>query len=521
MRLFLIVQGSSLGVFHRIIRHLKEHTAIEMVSYYVSGGSFYERFVSHEQNISINGEVLKGWEVVERGLKRRPGVKEIEKWEKKLRIESLWPAIIADRRMIYGKECKVKQDYKPRYSLEELKGITVETVESLWESFEKMKPQVVLSFSPSTIGAYVAGFVARALAIPMLTLKSTKISNYVTFSEDFLERHEHIRKRYHEYLKEGQPDPEVAQSARGYIRSAREKRVLYEGSLIARKEPLTLSLYRFIKGLPRAAVSDFLHAMGSTRLDPHYQRHIQYLWHYEIARRWRKRTGQRVLNPLTISPSMLKDLPFVFFPLNSEPEIALSVYSRFTLNQIEVIRNIAQSLSLGMYLVVKEHPRSWGLRSKGYYKRLLEIPNVRIVPVETPTNEVIRHARATIVISSFVGFESLLMGVPVLTLGNCSYDMLPEVMSRKVHSFGELPLNLRKTLEEYMPDESVLECFVAAVMKESVPIDLYSSMLNKGGRERGTNAIRTASLEEQYERTAIYLKRRIEEVLRKSENRRK
>ena len=51
--------------------------------------------------------------------------------------------------------------------------------------------------------------------------------------------------------------------------------------------------------------------------------------------------------------------------------MSLSVQSRSYLNQIEVVRNIAQSLPVGWQVLIKEHPASMGRRPVSYYQKLL------------------------------------------------------------------------------------------------------------------------------------------------------
>ena len=48
---------------------------------------------------------------------------------------------------------------------------------------------------------------------------------------------------------------------------------------------------------------------------------------------------------------------FAFYPLHSEPEVAIQVLAHpYHKNQIELVRNIAASLPFGMPLIIKEHP---------------------------------------------------------------------------------------------------------------------------------------------------------------------
>ncbi|MDP6893688.1 MAG: hypothetical protein QF731_10970, partial [Verrucomicrobiota bacterium] len=69
-----------------------------------------------------------------------------------------------------------------------------------------------------------------------------------------------------------------------------------------------------------------------------------------------------------IDQSKLGEINYIFFPLHAEPEIALSIFSKYYQNQIELIRNIALALPMNYRLIVKEHPRNIGRRSNNYYK---------------------------------------------------------------------------------------------------------------------------------------------------------
>ena len=72
----------------------------------------------------------------------------------------------------------------------------------------------------------------------------------------------------------------------------------------------------------------------------------------------------------------IKNRKHIFFPLHAEPEIATTLFSDQTDNQIELIRNVSLQLPAEYKLLVKEHPRCIGRRPKGYYQKILRIPNV-------------------------------------------------------------------------------------------------------------------------------------------------
>jgi hypothetical protein len=133
--------------------------------------------------------------------------------------------------------------------------------------------------------------------------------------------------------------------------------------------------------------------------------------------------------------------PFVFFPLHFEPEAVLLIQSSYFGNQLEVIRNLARSLPIGWELVVKEHFGMRGQRRLDFYRRLNEIPGVRLAPFELPTNQLIRQAEVVAVISGTAGLEASLIGQPVVTFGETVWDFAPTI--HKVGALPDLPELLR------------------------------------------------------------------------------
>ena len=488
MRVFAISQGGGLGFFNDLIKELNEITEINMASHYVADRRYVADYKKSNSILVKNGTILNEWDLVSKGKSRKVNSDEIKKWEDKLQVQTLWEAIVADRRMIFGKNCKVTQDYSNQYSLEELQGISITIVEELYNSFEKYKPELVLSFGPATIGCYIGTLVAKSMGIPSFTVKSTKISNYISLSLDNHEVHEHIRRRYREFQSGEVVPKELAEEAQNYLNTCLNEKIIYEGSLIINKDiQWRRAIYSFVKNLPKSIVADVLKLTGLWELDPQLPKSsLMVNWFNTIGKRKRISKCRSLISNKKFTEKELENNKFVFFPLNSEPEIALSVYARYYTNQIEVIRNISQSLPLDTFLVVKDHPRSWGLRSPGYYKKLLEIPNVRFVDVYTPAKNIIRHAQAVSVISSYVGFEAIMQKKPVLTLGFTGYDVLPETMVKRLHSFENYTQEYKNIIENHQFDMHSMYLYIAAVLEKTAPLDLYSVILAKSNRERGT-----------------------------------
>ena len=67
-------------------------------------------------------------------------------------------------------------------------------------------------------------------------------------------------------------------------------------------------------------------------------------------------------------------------------------------------------------------------------------------------------------------------------------------------------------MKNYQWNEHALVSYIAAVMSKSVPVDLWSTLLGKKGRLKGTGALGSVRNEsEQYSALAAYLLRRIKE----------
>ncbi|MBI3158645.1 MAG: hypothetical protein HYZ26_03470 [Chloroflexi bacterium] len=516
MRLFYACMGSALEIFHNLNRCLGDHLTVEAASYSLSDRRYSLAYLARHAPLTAGSEVIRVWELVERGRRRRPGPQELADWEARLGIPSLWPALVADRRTYNGRLTKVRQDYAPYLSLAEMQGVVVEGLETTWAAFERLRPDAVIGFAPSFFELMLIFWVARAQGIPYLYLRSTKIGNYVKLGSDPLERRDpYTEARYRQYLARLEPDDEAVGKARAYIAAARQQRVTYEGGLVRRKRPgLPAAAARFgLYALPMLA-KDLLHAARRTPFDMHHYPAFAVLRENTLGQAARIARGRRAMRSRlrTIESLEAARQPYVFYPLHTEPEIATSVFARFHLNQIEVARNLAQSLPLGSLLAVKEHPRSWGLRPPGYYRKMAEIPNLVFIDPDKSTARVIQGAQAVAVLSGFVGFEAALAGVPVIVLGNTFTSLLPESMVRRVPAWEDLPGALRDLTTNYAWDEHALTALVAALMADAVPVNLWGDLLGKAGREHGTGAEAAESdVEEQYRRLAAYVARRLQD----------
>src|SRR3989344_7119914 len=119
------------------------------------------------------------------------------------------------------------------------------------------------------------------------------------------------------------------------------------------------------------------------------------------------------------------NVPFVYFPLNHQPERTSSPQAGLYADLLLTAETLAAALPRGWEIWVKEHPTQWMLRSTrfssvrypGYYHRLANIPNVRVVPINTDTFTLTEKASAVAVTTGTAGWEALLRGKRPLVFG--------------------------------------------------------------------------------------------------------
>lgn len=161
----------------------------------------------------------------------------------------------------------------------------------------------------------------------------------------------------------------------------------------------------------------------------------------------------------------------VFFPLHTEPESSTLVRAPYYINQKAIIENIAKSLPADYVLYVKEHPFMHGQRPLSFFKELKCIPNVRILPAETDSLQIIKLSSLVIVITSTSGLEAALLGKPVITLGASHYNLLSNIRYFNKH-ISELADFIRETLDTFEQNDQAIIDYLATIFANSVNLDI-------------------------------------------------
>ena len=482
MNLIFLTQSSRIKLFYNVMLEMKDFINLNNIGFYAVESRWFKKFKSSIPEIeSEKYFLLKEWDIIRDASFIKPDIDILNNYEKKLGSPNLWAALVADRNIYSGKKYAYTQDYRKKKNHEEMLSILQVALQTIEIFYEKVKPDLFISFQCTTIGEYLFYLFAKSNNIPFLNLRPTRIKNYIFAGEDLLEPSARLKNSYEDFMKNG-IDQSLADKVNVYLKTLRSTNAMYEGVIPpSNKSPGSfidnnnqLLVIRILKSAFNAIKNDLVWKFGEDKYDNSIYSLTGYLFHQKLIRPIKSLYMRKYFRATYLNSSDLKAINYSFFPLHTEPEVTLNIYSKTYLNQIEAVRTISHSLPVGMKLVVKEHPVSVGKRSINYYKKLLEIPNVLLAPPEMPSRIIIDNAALITVISGSIALEGIIMKVPVVTLGRAPFNFLPKNMLRHVTNIDKLGFEIIDLLDNYSFDKKALISYIASNIENSVEIDFYS-----------------------------------------------
>jgi hypothetical protein len=170
----------------------------------------------------------------------------------------------------------------------------------------------------------------------------------------------------------------------------------------------------------------------------------------------------------------LPEGPFVYYPLHVPADMALTLRSPEYLDQVATIDFLLRSIPDTHVLVVKEHPAQIGAIPAG---RLIELArrfdNFVLLPPQTNNYTVLGRADAVVSVNSKSGAEAMLLGKPVVVMGDAFYRSCPLVFT--VDRLANVPQRLRDALAAPPFDPADTAPYFETAWRQSLPGELYIS----------------------------------------------
>lgn len=501
MNILFTTQNESLRMFDALRGAIAAKRSIHRVGFTVADRAFYEEWLRDRPDFERRGHcLLKEWEVTA-ARDETPDLDRLARYERDLGAEAgLFGALVADRRLFMGSDCSFTQDYRRRFSDRQLLAILQRGLIDTERLFDELKPDVLVGFICVTMLDYLAYLFARQRGIRVLNLRPTRIANRVTFGSIL---NDPTPEFVAAIARAREGGSRFAEDAKRHIARVREQHGRYEGVIRPSKGP-ALKVNRSGQAPLTAVlrvVRNYLNYLSSpARLDNHVPDPMRAMLYAAAINPCRARRTARALGQHYTSLEALSGSRYAFFPLHTEPEVSLLVYGRPFVNQLELVRQIAISLPVDMVLVVKEHPWMVGKRPLASYRELLNIPRVRLVRPELEARDLIHGASLVTVITGSVALEAAILGIPVVTFGDCPYNALPSHLVQRCADLRSMPVLLAQMAVRRSIDDAELEAYVAAVFETSVGVNLYTGLLGK----LGAHADRRTAYNEDIDRLASY-----------------
>lgn len=178
----------------------------------------------------------------------------------------------------------------------------------------------------------------------------------------------------------------------------------------------------------------------------------------------------------TIAQPLVFDHPYVYFPLNYQPELTSNPLGGIFTDQILAISLIAKNLPEGWTLYVKEHPAQflhinfigYLSRDESFYNKILSIPNVKIVDRNTDQFELIDRSVFLATITGSAGWQAVVRGKKTIIFGEAWYQDAPSVYRVTGDEDCQLAMNAIKHTSKHTDDDVI--AFLNDFMDKSVEL---------------------------------------------------
>lgn len=462
-----MLQGDYAKLAHAIAISLKNQGVDDFCGYIFTPHT--KKFIEEQNDIKytkllIDHELHKDFENIQIDYEY------IKKFEMEYGNPNIWPFFYGDRHLSLSTPPKdeTTMDLDFLFGYDSLLRIFLSRAKPIKEMLDSQKPDFILFFTVGTIAHKILFHLAKKRGIKTFVIHEGRMGKRVTVSENYstITGVEELFKNP-QNLKE-----ENIIKAKEIIKNFRETESLQlefytqtEAKYINKKINLLKKIFNSINWLLKLTKNYFqnkkLFLYGVTSLNP-----LLFIW-YQLRKKARKLIG---FENLYEKPN--KNERYAFYPLHTEPEQAILDYAPMYINQTALIEQIARSLPIDMKLYIKDHPTMAFKRKKSFYKKLLHIPNVKIIDHRTKSFDLIKDSSLIITTTSTAGWEALFLKKPVITLGNVYYNIFPSV--KKCTEIEKLYELVKEQMENFEFDDESFTKLVASVLQDTVDMNLNS-----------------------------------------------
>jgi hypothetical protein len=372
------------------------------------------------------------WDHVKKEYK--PDFTYLKKIEEKYKID-LWRIAYAERAFF--------NNYYHLFSRTEILGIIEQECKLFEKILEENKPEFLIMRMYDWHRMVLLKKMCKKQGVKVLLLMSTRSANRVITSSTGMSYDELIYDKDMDYSKINFENVKDL-----FIKNSRSVQVR------KRKFGYDISIFNKIK-LGSKFLIDFKNNYAESY--NHYGATRWKIIIYRIKKTIGSKYRKRFLNKNSTLPK--KNEKFVLFPLHVEPEKNISIDADFFADQIGLIEKISKSLPIEYFLYVKENPmmrvREW--RKIKDYKRILRLPNVRLISYSIDTLDLIRKCKLVITISGTAGLEAAILEKPSIVFTKTDYEWMSCVT--QIKNLNDLPSTIKKSIKTKVNKEELKKLY--------------------------------------------------------------
>jgi hypothetical protein len=168
----------------------------------------------------------------------------------------------------------------------------------------------------------------------------------------------------------------------------------------------------------------------------------------------------------------MPESPFVYYPLHVPADMALTLRSPEYLDQVATIDFLLRTIPDSHVLVVKEHPAQIGaIPASRLFELARRFDNFILLPPKTNNYAVLGRSDAVVSVNSKSGAEAVLLGKPVVVMGDAFYRSCPLVFA--VDRLRDVRQRLRDALRAPAFDPAEAAPYFETAWRKSFPGELY------------------------------------------------
>lgn len=385
---------------------------------------------------------------------KTPDLDYLQKFEHKYDLK-LWTLAINERIFL-----KYNPFYK--FSKNEILSILESECKLFEEILETINPDYLLTLDPGLHHGHLLTQICRKKSIPVLMLNISKFPDRCYISQSI-------------HTIDEDPNPNDDQN----FSFDDIQKLLTKDNLSQKLGDLYSKMRKSKISKIQAGLSVFLNK--NWNIDTHfsyYGRTKRKLLFFEL--KTTKETMKRKKFLDNNSYKTISDEKFIYLPLNQEPERSLLIDAPYFTNQIETIHHIAKSIPIDYILYVKEHPtqgKARGWRSISDYKKIIELPNVKLIHPDISSIDLIKKSSLVITVGGTASFEAQIYNKPSIMFSNLGFQKMGNI--ERINSLEDLPKKIEFSLNSKV-DLKKLSIYISSLLKNSFTFDFFGFQIRSG-----------------------------------------